>query len=800
LKPITTPIKVLFDFLNRPSRALAGAVLAGQRGEDALQAVKAGLTGAEKHTFEDVLGEAGVQPGLGRTVAGLGADIVTDPLNLLGVGAVKSAIGGAVRGVSKLSGLSKLGEAVKGTALVRDLGAKFIPHYGLPASLVKSRRLLGSEIDAARHQAVEDSLKLYKHTTPAQRETMTRAMEKGPLGNATLDPLLVEQKARFAAQAQKEVTAGVLEPGQVMDDYVTYLFRGPIAKDTGLDATKARELSGKNPFAQTRKLTSIDQALLLGAEPDLAKIAAVRQAAGDKAILVSNFVKSVAQNPEFAQLAGAAPEGWRALRIPLEGPVKAEIAKFHFAPEVANDLDRLTDVNKARSELLRMYDSATRVWKGYATTMRPAFHTRNLLSNVFQSWLGGMSPAMAGPRYAEALAWIAGKRASKIGKYTAPEIDSAMHRFGVVGLEFGGQGDIAASIENRLGYAAGSQVKRVAQSLNPASSQFALQRAGRATGLAIEDMSRRALFLDRLHKHDTLEEAALKVKNYLFDYNELTDFERNVLRRVFPFYAWIRKNLPMELIALVSEPQKFAHTGKVTNAVERMTEATGQRTPEGERPEFVQEMAGVQVPVGGPNRVYVNPGLPYVDLNKLPIPREGLGATAIKAATDLGTMLNPALRAAIELPMNKDLFTGRALYNETLGPNSLAKAPAWLAALAQKFPEQARMLGIVPHRTTQGTVIWAMPASAKYVAQNVAPSLQAVGKAAYSGVAGNENPMGGFNLFSPMSAVVQTPLDRVRDLHLMLERGKTRKRTLTKEQRRTLTPEQIQQLLNPDGR
>jgi hypothetical protein len=50
--------------------------------------------------------------------------------------------------------------------------------------------------------------------------------------------------------------------------------------------------------------------------------------------------------------------------------------------------------------------------------------------------------------------------------------------------------------------------------------------------------------------------ASQEVKAALFDYQDLSRFERNVMKRVFPFYTWTRKNIPAQLKTLVQNPQR----------------------------------------------------------------------------------------------------------------------------------------------------------------------------------------------------------------------------------------------------
>lgn len=50
--------------------------------------------------------------------------------------------------------------------------------------------------------------------------------------------------------------------------------------------------------------------------------------------------------------------------------------------------------------------------------------------------------------------------------------------------------------------------------------------------------------------------AGQEVKASLFDYNDVSKFERDVLKRFMPFYTWTRKNIPAQLRALVKNPQR----------------------------------------------------------------------------------------------------------------------------------------------------------------------------------------------------------------------------------------------------
>jgi len=54
----------------------------------------------------------------------------------------------------------------------------------------------------------------------------------------------------------------------------------------------------------------------------------------------------------------------------------------------------------------------------------------------------------------------------------------------------------------------------------------------------------------------TFDVAANKVKEALFDYSDLSRFERTWMKRVMPFYTWTRKNFPVQMKHLILNPQR----------------------------------------------------------------------------------------------------------------------------------------------------------------------------------------------------------------------------------------------------
>ena len=84
----------------------------------------------------------------------------------------------------------------------------------------------------------------------------------------------------------------------------------------------------------------------------------------------------------------------------------------------------------------------------------------------------------------------------------------------------------------------------------------------RKFGDAIENNSKIAHFIAKRESGLSNTEAAKSVRKYLFDYGDLTDFERKTMRTILPFYTWMRKNMPLQVQAMFEDPGRYAKIPK----------------------------------------------------------------------------------------------------------------------------------------------------------------------------------------------------------------------------------------------
>jgi hypothetical protein len=179
---------------------------------------------------------------------------------------------------------------------------------------------------------------------------------------------------------------------------------------------------------------------------------------------------------------------------------------------------------------------------------------------------------------------------------------------------------------------------------------------------------RLAHYIDALKKsgkpfESAIEDAAATVRKWHPDGMDLTKFERNTMRRVFPFYSWTRKAIPLIIESMVATPGKTMVIPKGNYLLQNMlgiqTGPMSDPFPYDQLfPDWIREK-GIG-PIGSPDSMLtgvlggdpgysvINPGNPTMDtISQLNNP----GKMAMG-------MLNPAARIPIELSTGRDTQTG----------------------------------------------------------------------------------------------------------------------------------------------
>ena len=398
-----------------------------------------------------------------------------------------------------------------------------------------------------------------------------------------LDP----EARRFIERAKKR--------GREID--IERLINATVQHPSTKERTLGRNLSIKeiNELAQRGELIPGYKGKLLIDDP--VKINLIRDVMSARAIAAARFIKRVVNNPdmarpvavagpEFRELSGAAKERF--------GPLVEGIA---FRNDIADALEeyvvRVSDP-KNISEFVDAYNAFINIWKRYTLGWSLTWVANNILGNLWNGVLLAGSSPINMAKGANIL--LTGK--GSVRGMSANEVLELAERHGV--LWTGLYGDrLERTLRDALGQ--GSTWERAVTA--PTEPLFIANQG-------VENAARLGLFIDGLEKGMSPSEAAMRVKKYLFDYSDLTETEKKI-RQVVPFYAWMRKNIPLQVEALITTPGRQAVLPKVYNALQAPQDVL---LPGEAKPEWMQEGVYPQVGMeGGTARFMSMRGIPLVD-------------------------------------------------------------------------------------------------------------------------------------------------------------------------------------------
>lgn len=280
--------------------------------------------------------------------------------------------------------------------------------------------------------------------------------------------------------------------------------------------------------------------------------------------------------------------------------VGKEGEQYVFHPAVASKVEKFLGSvinDDATGDLLKHFDSLQNLWKASVTSVFPAFHGRNAISNVLQNFMDlgyhVMNPATWGTsadmilkdRQASALSLKAlshGPEAEQakadlqelMGKTMFTDSTGNAWTFGELrqvaknnNIAFTGRivnssdiKDGAIGISRSLfePESLGAKASKLAKQALPTSQEFKPFQLGRSIGTAIEEHGRLMNFVSNLRNSGDVMLASKRTKQFLFDYNNLTGFERTFMKRLLPFYTYTRKNLELQVKSFMETPGRTA--------------------------------------------------------------------------------------------------------------------------------------------------------------------------------------------------------------------------------------------------
>lgn len=418
-----------------------------------------------------------------------------------------------------------------------------------------------------------------KGFTKNERKQIQEAIVHGNslIGNPKLLAAAEWIKARYKEMWDEEIAGGVRAPGSKPAENYVYNYYRPGVRDVKNKAIKKYKDSHikDNVFAQQDKLGQarrlpddfIDEAKKRGLNPEedafrallhrklksnrlLTKSWFTRDLLDHYGFMGNNLTKGTAGNRALSEITANLDEG---LRADLKAAPKG--TKWYLPDdikEIFNNYNKLATgtFNDDVSSLIRLYDKLLRMFKFGTTIPYPGFHIRNAIGDIWMSHMDGV-------KYNDY------QRLMTLWKNAGDPNKSKIFI-----------GDRHWSFEDlkdmfRTNASSGGFYKTDLQSLNPGG---AIRKGSELR----EDFFRFAHFLKAFrdeypnalksvkNKEQALqtakEAATYRVNKHLFDYGALTGTERNVMRRIFPFYTYSRKVMPTLIEGLFLRPDQMSKT------------------------------------------------------------------------------------------------------------------------------------------------------------------------------------------------------------------------------------------------
>lgn len=626
---------------------------------DIYAGLKAGITGHEtqltpKKTFKDILTKEGMIDRPGKLdavdVVGLAGDILTDPTTWFG-GAV---LGKAVKGIKPLAQVIKkipvIGKTLKTAttevenlfkpfAEIERLGKKGVQYADNFKKYAKGTR---AEVDDFLNELSKTARETEK-AVPKAGVKIGEAIETATqTGDKFLDEIAEGLSGTQAKLAQQLKDRGILQ--SELPDYMHHMIT-PEARDylkAGGDLTQFyKPIRVRLGEAKMRKIEGIvgeinkEYSKKLGFnlfEEDAFKAFSKSGVDSIKAVRTYDFLKRTGEQfgmkaeKDFVDNFGVK---W------IETGAK-ELKGVRVPEAIAKHIDetyKFLSNDESTKGFLRLYDNLQNFWKSTVTGYFPAFHTRNAIGGVFNNWIAGLKNPLTYKTANDILAGKNGEIITKTGKLSFAEIRTMLKEYGITGQT--GILDVREVLERKIDPRLIDKVQRVPQMIMEKT----------------ESRLRTPLFIDGLQKGMTAEEAAKRVIKFHFDYmpEGFTSFEKNVMKRVIPFYTWTRHNIPLQIEQMIMQPGKYAGIFKTQRAFGIQ--------PSSEEEQILPRWLREGFTIKGEGGYWSGIGLPLEEATqKLSAPLRGFGIS-----------MSPLLRVPMEQLTGWNIFKDKQIDEDTYG-------------------------------------------------------------------------------------------------------------------------------------
>ena len=329
---------------------------------------------------------------------------------------------------------------------------------------------------------------------------------------------------------------------------------------------------------------------------------------------------------------------------------------------INKDILRLVEIGtdqKQAKGLVRLYDKYLNFFKRNKV-LSPSFQINNLLGNSSNMFLSGISPTKQAELFPEALN-IMNKSDDLMRKAAnGIELTSKEQKMldiwnGFIDAGFGNADSLTAMQladmpESLKKYFTGEkELKSVKDFLVDG-----LPYLNNKMNNTMDTMARLATFIEGYRNPKFLDKlgvdnAGEAVRKILFDPTEMTDFERNVMKRIMPFYTFTKKNLAFQFDNLSRNGSQYS---KLIRGYDRLLDAATDNNSENVS-DWLKDNLYIPIPSIGKDGSYkvIRGALPFGNLID----------TLENPMSNFVNLSSPAIRMPIELANNTNSFTGREI-------------------------------------------------------------------------------------------------------------------------------------------
>lgn len=558
----------------------------------------------------------------------------------------KMAVGLKIKGQEKLTAdLWNLATTVSKNeaAYIEKLGKILGVKTSQPAKLMKMVESYAKASATERGKIIDQLWKLgdkaMKQKVSSLKPLMTRieTMQRAFPGKAKKLGELSEKIAKVNASLQQQYHLGAEQ----------YFPRMYLSKEEqaarGLPLFAERRVRAK--FAKARKKIPEEVRKAMGEIKEPAYPVMKRMIQESSAIETAKLFEFAAGNPKWVSSEWI--PGFVKKALPDTKAYGALRGKF-VHPTIHSDVTALL---RTKSDIEALYDTGMGMWKLGKTVWSPPLHFRNMFSNTILLDLSGMDQIQQAKYLVKALKHL---------RTNSEEYRQARRYFMRTTMV---RGELLDDMLKGFKEVEGQGLRNIINGINRGVSKISAKPS--EIYQSEEFIGKFVKYLAQRDKGKSVIEAVQEANKALFDYSDLATWEKNIARRIMPFYTFPRKALPRILEAAANRPLVLAKYPMLAKSLTQYSlhklELTTKDYEQIEKllPEYMSQGSYLLMPYRD-----ANGDLRFFDWT-WNVPWGGL-FEAEQRGLMKSTITNPLSQIVYEIMINKSSWTGRKIYDDAI--------------------------------------------------------------------------------------------------------------------------------------